>query len=74
MRASMTAGDQALRVTIELDANADAIHGILEHDGGRRERFWGWLDLMAAVERIASATRTSETRRRATTRTVGWSR
>ena len=50
----MSGGDQALRVNLDLDANADAIHGTLEHGDGRRERFWGWLDLMAAVERVTS--------------------
>jgi hypothetical protein len=48
----MSGGDQAIRVNLDLDASADAIHGTLEHRDGRRERFWGWLDLMAAVERV----------------------
>jgi len=51
----MSAGDQAHRVNLDLDADPDVIHGVLEHGDGRRERFWGWLELMAALDRVTSA-------------------
>jgi hypothetical protein len=50
----MSAGDQAHRLNLELDADPDAIHGTREHGDGTRERFWGWLELMAALERATS--------------------
>jgi hypothetical protein len=48
----MDSPDQPRRVTLELDDDLDAIHGTLEHIDGTRQRFWGWLDLMSAIERI----------------------
>jgi len=51
----MDSPDPPWRVTLELDADPDALHGTLEHPDGTRERFWGWLDLMSALERGARA-------------------
>lgn len=53
----MSSDDQAQRVNLELEADPDAIHGSLEHDDGTRERFWGWFELMAALERLTSSRR-----------------
>jgi hypothetical protein len=39
-----------MRLCLDLDAGPDPIHGTLEHGDGTRERFWGWLELMAALE------------------------
>jgi hypothetical protein len=47
----MSADEPPRRVSLELDTDPEAIHGTLEHPNGRRERFWGWLELMAALER-----------------------
>jgi hypothetical protein len=58
----MSGGHQAQRVTLELELGPDAIHGTLEDGDGTRERFWGWLELMAAVERAAGATSSSQER------------
>ena len=49
----MNASRHVRRVQLELDADPGAIHGTLEHGDGTRERFWGWLELMAALERAA---------------------
>jgi hypothetical protein len=60
----MNAGNQAHRVNLELEPDPDAIHGTLQHGDGTRERFWGWLELMAALERATSGNHEQpETRR-----------
>jgi hypothetical protein len=51
----MDAGDQAQRLKLELDADPSAIRGTLEHADGTREPFWGWLELMAALERATTS-------------------
>jgi hypothetical protein len=40
-----------LLLRLELDAGAGTVRGILEHRDGTREPFWGWLELMALLER-----------------------
>ena len=40
------------RVTLEFQTDADAMHGILEASDGTRLQFWGWLELMAVLERL----------------------
>jgi hypothetical protein len=47
----MASPDQPVRVVLELADDPDAMHGTVEHADGRREPFWGWLDLMSALER-----------------------
>jgi hypothetical protein len=42
------------RVVIELTAGADPIRGSLEHADGSRRPFWGWLELIDELRRIAS--------------------
>ena len=42
------------RITLELLVGADPIRGSLEHADGRSEPFWGWLELIAALERAAA--------------------
>jgi hypothetical protein len=51
----MSAGKPRRRVTLELDTDREAIDGTLEHDNGQRERFWGWLELMAALQRVTAS-------------------
>jgi hypothetical protein len=46
----MDSPNRPRRVTLELDDDTDAIHGTLEHADGTRERFWGWLELMSALD------------------------
>ena len=47
----MSAAERARRVALEIEAGPGAIHGTLEHGDGTRRPFWGWLELMAALER-----------------------
>ena len=49
----MEAADTSHHLLLELAADPDAIHGTIEHRDGTRERFWGWLELMAVLERAA---------------------
>jgi hypothetical protein len=42
------------RLTIELEAGAEPIQGSIEQAGGERQRFWGWLELIEALRRIAA--------------------
>jgi hypothetical protein len=45
----------AQRVTLELELDIETIHGTLEFRDGTRQRFWGWLELMAALERVIAS-------------------
>ena len=47
-------GDRAQRVSLEIETDPGAIHGTVEAGDGTRESFWGWLELMAALERAMS--------------------
>ncbi len=42
------------RVTLELEAGADPIRGTIDHGGGTRVRFWGWLELIEELGRVAT--------------------
>jgi hypothetical protein len=42
------------RVTLEIEAGGDPIRGVLEHPDGNHEPFWGWLELMDALRRVAA--------------------
>jgi hypothetical protein len=42
------------RVTLELRGGADPIQGSIEHGDGTRQPFWGWLELMEMLQRLAS--------------------
>jgi len=55
----MQPADQTHHVSLEFTLGSDAMRGTIEQRDGTRERFWGWLALMAALERIGD--RTSET-------------
>jgi hypothetical protein len=44
------------RITLEIEAGADPIRGLIEHRDGRREPFWGWLELMEELRRVAAHT------------------
>jgi hypothetical protein len=50
----MDTGGEAQQFTLELACDPQMVHGILEHENGTREPFWGWLELMAALERAAA--------------------
>lgn len=53
------------RITIELEAGADPIRGLIEQPDGSRKPFWGWLELMEDLRRVAAPKRdpTSQPRR-----------
>ena len=40
---------------LKLDAGPNEIHGTIERGDGTREAFWGWLELMAALEHATAA-------------------
>jgi hypothetical protein len=42
------------RVTVELETGADPIRGSIQRSNGRKQRFWGWLELIASIERAAA--------------------
>jgi hypothetical protein len=42
------------RVTVELELGADPIRGSIEQVDGQRQRFWGWLELIEALRRLAA--------------------
>ena len=44
----------SLRITLELEAGADPIRGLIEHADGSRRPFWGWLELIEAMQRAAA--------------------
>jgi hypothetical protein len=41
------------RISIELVAGADPIRGSIERADGRRLPFWGWLELLEELRRLA---------------------
>ena len=49
----MTAKDNP-RITLELEPGADPIRGSIEHADGRRQPFWGWLELSAELRRATA--------------------
>jgi hypothetical protein len=42
------------RITLELEAGADPIRGSIEHPDGDRQPFWGWLELIEELRRVAA--------------------
>jgi hypothetical protein len=44
------------RITLELVAGGDPIQGSIEHADGGRQPFWGWLELIETLQRVANAT------------------
>lgn len=50
----MKPDDQPLHLSLELEPDPDTIHGAVRDREGTRHRFWGWLELMSAVERMRS--------------------
>jgi hypothetical protein len=43
------------RITLELEAGADPIRGSIGHADGSRVCFWGWLELIEELRRVAAA-------------------
>jgi hypothetical protein len=41
-------------ITLELETGADPIRGLIEHDDGSRQFFWGWLELIEQLRRVAA--------------------
>ena len=39
-----------LRITLELQAGAEPLRGSLHKPGGQPRPFWGWLQLIQAIE------------------------
>jgi hypothetical protein len=50
------------RLTLELVASGDPIHGSIEHADGRRQPFWGWLELIETRQRLANTDPGPDTR------------
>lgn len=50
---SMDGNDDTHRVSLEFRAGPVAMQGTVEHRDGTLERFWGWLELMATLDRVA---------------------
>ena len=44
------------RITLELVAGGDPIQGSIEHADGSRQPFWGWLELLETLQRLANTT------------------
>jgi len=42
------------RVALEIEAGSDPIRGVLEHPDGSHEPFWGWLELIDELRRVAA--------------------
>jgi hypothetical protein len=42
------------RITLELEPGADPIRGTIDDGHGSRVRFWGWLELMEELRRVAA--------------------
>jgi hypothetical protein len=42
------------RITLELEAGTDPIRGLVEHADGRRQPFWGWLELSEGLRRVVA--------------------
>jgi hypothetical protein len=42
------------RITLELKVGADPIRGLIEQADGNRQPFWGWLELIEELRRIAA--------------------
>jgi hypothetical protein len=42
------------RITLELIVGADPIRGTIDHAGGSRKSFWGWLELIEELRRVAA--------------------
>jgi hypothetical protein len=58
------------RITLELEPGADPIRGSIEHGDGTRESFWGWLELIDELGRIATDSRSSPPSQARHTRTT----
>jgi hypothetical protein len=43
-----------VRITVELEAGADPIRGTIDHADGSRVSFWGWLELIEELRRVAA--------------------
>jgi hypothetical protein len=44
------------RITLEIESGADPIRGSIEHPDGTSEAFWGWLELLDELRRVAADT------------------
>jgi hypothetical protein len=42
------------RIALELVAGGDPIQGSIEHADGSRQTFWGWLELIETLQRLAN--------------------
>jgi hypothetical protein len=42
------------RLTIELELGAEPIRGSIDQANGQQQRFWGWLELIEALRRLAT--------------------
>ena len=58
------------RITVELEAGANPIRGSIEYANGRRQAFWGWLELIDELGRLAADKPQGRPRRHAETQEV----
>jgi hypothetical protein len=42
------------RITLELQTGVDPIRGSIERGNGDRQAFWGWLELIEQLRRVAA--------------------
>ena len=61
------------RITLELEPGADPIRGSIEHADGRRQPFWGWLELSAELRRATAQPEAQAERPQPPTTTKGQS-
>jgi hypothetical protein len=52
------------RITLELVAGGDPIQGSIEHADGSSQPFWGWLELLETLQRLANTNRVDARARR----------
>jgi hypothetical protein len=48
----MAERSQTMELRIELAADANTVHGSLQEKDGYRLSFWGWLELMEALQQL----------------------
>jgi hypothetical protein len=49
----MAERSQTVELRIELADDANTVHGSLQEKDGHRLSFWGWLELMEALQQLA---------------------
>ncbi len=50
------------RITLELEAGGDPIRGTIDRGDGNAQAFWGWLELIEELRRVAAGDREPHSR------------